>query len=153
VPPETVAIEFPERHYDRLVSRLVAALPAAEREEALRAVGEGFAQDLAGNAGLGRARDVRTAAERACTALGKLGFQAVVTDASEDQVTITTPTCPLRPLVLANPEAASIDRVSGSASSTPTPSQRRPHHERRDVRLPRLRRILPSRAVSSKKPR
>jgi len=110
VPPETVAIEFPERHYDRLVSRLVAALPVAEREEALRAVGEEFAQDLAENAGLGRARDVRTAAERACTALGKLGFQAVVTDASEDQVTIRTPTCPLRPLVLANPEAASIDR-------------------------------------------
>jgi predicted ArsR family transcriptional regulator len=110
VPPETVAIEFPERHYDRLVGRLVAALPAADREDALRAVGEEFAQDLAENAGLGRARDVRTAAERACTALGKLGFQAVVTDASEDQVTIRTPTCPLRPLVLANPETASIDR-------------------------------------------
>jgi len=110
VPPETVAIEFPERHYDRLVSRLIAALPAAEREEALRVVGEEFARDLAENAGLGRARDIRTAAERACTALGKLGFQTAVTDATEDQVTITTPTCPLRPLVLANPEAASIDR-------------------------------------------
>lgn len=110
VPPETVALEFPERHYDRLVSRLVAALPAGEREQALRVVGEEFANDLAETAKLGRVRDVRTAADRACAALGKLGFQAGVTDASEGQVTITTPTCPLRPLVLANPDAAAIDR-------------------------------------------
>jgi len=110
VPPETVALEFPERHYDRLVSRLVSALPAAEREQALRAVGEEFAQDLSESVKLGRSHDIRTAAERACAALGKLGFQAVVTDVTEEQVTITTPTCPLRPLVLANPESAAIDR-------------------------------------------
>ena len=79
-------------------------------------------------------------------ALGRLGFQAAVTDASEEQVTITTPTCPLRPLVVANPAAAAIDRGlwiglvdahlpqgAGCAVSC------------RDVRLPRLRRILPCR--------
>ncbi len=73
-------------------------------------MGGEFAEDLAGSANLGRARDVRTAAERACEALGRLGFQASVTDASEEQVTITTATCPLRPLVVADPAAAAIDR-------------------------------------------
>lgn len=110
VPPETEALEFPQRHYDRLVGHLVAALPASEREHALAQVGEQFAEDLAAHARLGRSRDIRTAAERACTALGKLGFQAAVTETSDEQVTITTPTCPLRPLVLANPDAAAIDR-------------------------------------------
>ena len=65
---------------------------------------------LAGSAKNLSGRDVRTAAERACEALGRLGFQAAVTDASEEQVTITTPTCPLRPLVVAEPAAAAIDR-------------------------------------------
>jgi predicted ArsR family transcriptional regulator len=110
VPPETSALEFPQRHYDRLVGHLVAALPAEERQQALARVGDEFAQDLAESAHLGRARDVRTAAERACAALGRLGFQAAVADASEEQVTITTATCPLRPLVVAEPAAAAIDR-------------------------------------------
>ena len=54
--------------------------------------------------------DPRLAAERACALLGELGCQATVEEASEGRVTITTPTCPLRPLVVANPEAAAIDR-------------------------------------------
>ena len=110
VPPETSALEFPQRHYEQLVGHLVSALPPEEREQALARVGGDFAQDLAGSANLGRARDVRGAAERACEALGRLGFQAVVTDASEERVTITTATCPLRPLVVAGPAAAAIDR-------------------------------------------
>src|SRR2546421_730633 len=38
------------------------------------------------------------------------GFEPAVPDATDIQVTITTATCPLRPLVLANPAAAHIDR-------------------------------------------
>jgi len=109
VPPETSAIEFPRRHLDVLVGHLIDAVPEPGREIALAEAGVAFAGDLAERAGLGRARGARSAAERTCAALGKLGFQAFVAESAEDGVAITTPTCPLRPLVLANPEAAAID--------------------------------------------
>ena len=111
IPPETVAIEFPKRRYDRLVAHLLDALPARGREPALTGVGASFGGDLAAEAGLGRVRGLRPAAERTCAALGELGFQAGVAESTEDTVTIaTTATCPLRPLVIANPEAAAVDR-------------------------------------------
>jgi predicted ArsR family transcriptional regulator len=109
VPPETAALEFPERHYDRLLGHLVAALPVEGRGESLAGVGADFARDLAAGEELVPA-DPRSAAERACAILGRLGFQASVEDVSEGRVTIRTPTCPLRPLVVANPETAAIDR-------------------------------------------
>jgi predicted ArsR family transcriptional regulator len=110
VPPETASIEFPERRYERVLAHLLRVLPPDEREEALADVGIAFAGDLADAAGLRPARGVRSAAERACSALGLLGFQARVAEASADHVVIETPTCPLRPLVVANPRAAAIDR-------------------------------------------
>jgi hypothetical protein len=85
-------------------------LPDQEREAMLTRVGGDFARDLATAAGLGPTRGVRSAAERACAALGKLGFQATVSEVGEDSVTITTPTCPLRPLVMSSPKTAAIDR-------------------------------------------
>jgi len=110
VPPETTALEFPQRHYEQLLGHLLDAVPVRERDVTLTRAGAAFARDLADAAGLGPTRGIRSAAERACAALGKLGFQAAVTDAARDRVTITTPTCPLRPLVMANPEAALVDR-------------------------------------------
>ena len=110
VPPETTALEFPGRHYEQLFGHLLEALPEHEGELTLTRVGVGFAGDLTARAGLGAARGVRSAAERACTALGGLGFQTSVAEASDQRVVIETPTCPLRPLVVANPEAAVIDR-------------------------------------------
>ena len=107
VPPETAALEFPGRHYDRLLGHLVSAVPAEERVDALAQVGSGFAHDLAPGE---TPADPREAAERACEALGRLGFQAAVDEVTGQRVTITTATCPLRPLVIANPEAAAIDR-------------------------------------------
>ena len=111
VPPETAALEFPERHYDRLLGRLVGAVPPAERGETLARVGHEFAHDLVPGKLPDPALDPRAVAERACALLGQLGFQATVEEASAERVTITTPTCPLRPLVVANPEAAAIDRA------------------------------------------
>jgi predicted ArsR family transcriptional regulator len=107
VPPETEAIEFPERHYDRLLAHLAGKLP----DEALTEAGASFGADLAARADLGRAHGFRQAAERACAALGALGFQATVVDATDDSVTIVTATCPLRPLVVSDPaDTAAIDR-------------------------------------------
>jgi predicted ArsR family transcriptional regulator len=110
VRPETTTLEFPRRRYEQLLGHLLDVLPEEEREVTLTRVGIDFAQDLIAAAGLGPTRGVRSAAERACAALGKLGFQATVSEAGNDSVTITTPTCPLRPLVMSSPEAAAIDR-------------------------------------------
>ena len=110
VRPETTALEFPQRRYEQLIGHLLGVLPEQEREPMLTRVGGDFAQDLVAAADLGPTRGVHSAAERACTALGKLGFQATVSEAGDDSVTITTPTCPMRPLVMSNPEAAAIDR-------------------------------------------
>jgi predicted ArsR family transcriptional regulator len=104
VPPETAALEFPDRHYDRLLGHLVDAVPEAD----LARAGAEFAHDLAPEQAV--PSDPRAAAERACAILGGLGFQAVVEDVTERRVTITTPTCPMRPLVVANPQAAAVDR-------------------------------------------
>lgn len=110
VPPETEALEFPDRHYERLLGRLVDALPPPGRVDTLARAGAEFAHDLAAGEPTGEPGDPRAAAERACAILGRLGFQAAVESAADGRVTITTPTCPLRPLVIANPEAAAIDR-------------------------------------------
>jgi predicted ArsR family transcriptional regulator len=111
VPPETKAIEFPERHYDLLLGHVAGQLAAEGREAALTKAGVSFGTDLAAEAGLGQARGLEQAAENACAALGALGFQARVVDATDDSVTIATATCPLRPLVVANPaDTAPIDR-------------------------------------------
>jgi predicted ArsR family transcriptional regulator len=110
VRPETTTLEFPRRRYEQLLGHLLDVVPEQERELTLTRVGVDFAQDLTTAAALGPTRGVRSAAERACAALGKLGFQAAVSETADDRVTITTPTCPLRPLVMSSPEAAAIDR-------------------------------------------
>jgi predicted ArsR family transcriptional regulator len=93
--PELAAVEFPDRHYATLVGLL------AEGRSDLREVGLSFGRGLARQAGLRRGRSL----DDVCTALRSLGFQA-----SHRDGVIVTPTCPLRPLVVARPEAAEIDR-------------------------------------------
>jgi predicted ArsR family transcriptional regulator len=110
VAPETSAIEFPKRRYERLLTHLVDSIPEQGRDTTLTAAGVAFAVDLAEAAGFGRTGGIRSAAERACAALGRLGFQASVAESTTDSVTIATPTCPLRPLVVTNAEAVAIDR-------------------------------------------
>jgi hypothetical protein len=48
--------------------------------------------------------------ERMCAAVRSLGYHASVEEVSERGAVIATPTCPLRPLVRARPDAAEIDR-------------------------------------------
>jgi len=107
--PETTGIEFPERNYAELVGLLVDALPERGRKRRLRELGIRLAGPLARRARLTPAGDLRSGAERVCQALGRLGFQASVEEIRDDTVVIATPTCPLRPLVVAAPEAAAID--------------------------------------------
>jgi predicted ArsR family transcriptional regulator len=109
--PELQPLEFPPRRYEQLLGHLLDTVPELGREEPLLRSGVEFGRELAAASGLPRARGLRAAAERSCAALGELGFQACVTDeSSADRIVICTPTCPVRPLVVANPEARAIDR-------------------------------------------
>ena len=108
--PETAAIEFPARHYEELVGLLLEALPAQSRSQRLRATGVALAARLLRGSPIVPVRDVRLGLERACEALGHLGFQASVETVDGDSAVIASPTCPLRPLVVARPETAEIDR-------------------------------------------
>ena len=110
VAPELEAIEFPPRHVDDLVGALADQLPAEGREVALRRAGEQFGRQLAAAAGLRPVADVARALERVCGAVRSLGYQASLTSVEGDHAVISTPTCPLRPLVARRREAVDIDR-------------------------------------------
>jgi hypothetical protein len=89
---------------------LLDTLPARGRQRALRRAGEAFGRELAEAAGLRPAKTVRAGMERVCEAVGRLGFHASVLEASRERAVLATPTCPLRPLVVERPEAATVDR-------------------------------------------
>jgi predicted ArsR family transcriptional regulator len=110
VAPELSAIEFPERRYEALVGHLLDALPARGRYERLRDTGVAFGVDLARSAGVRPAKTLRGGVERMCAAVGRLGYQAAVDELGTGRAVIVTPTCPMRPLVGAHPEAAELDR-------------------------------------------
>jgi predicted ArsR family transcriptional regulator len=108
--PEHEALELPPRHFPELVSRLLDEIPADGRELALRRVGEGFGDELARAARLRPAARIERGLERVCAAVRSLGFHAVLDRVDGDTAVIGTPTCPLRPLVAKQPQAAHIDR-------------------------------------------
>lgn len=103
--PETVAIEFPERRYPELVALLVGELP----KRRLLDVGVRFGTALATAAGVEPATDPRSGLERLCDAVGRLGFQTRLASLEGDRAELVTPTCPLRPLVVASPSVAELD--------------------------------------------
>jgi predicted ArsR family transcriptional regulator len=107
--PELAVIEFPAHHYEDLVGLL------AEGRTDLHAVGAAFGRRLAKAAGLRHGRSL----DDVCAGLRRLGFQA-----TREGDVIVTPTCPLRPLVAAQPRIATLDEgmwtglVGGRASCT-----------------------------------
>jgi predicted ArsR family transcriptional regulator len=108
--PELEAVEFPPHRYELLLGLLADALPAAERSRRLTEVGVAFGRELARTSGIAPARGTSEGLERACAGLRSLGFNAVVERVDADAAVIVTPTCPLRPLVSAEADAAEIDR-------------------------------------------
>jgi predicted ArsR family transcriptional regulator len=108
--PELAPIEFPPRHYEALIGLLAGALPARERHRRLTQVGVAFGLELARSSGLRPTRRLRQGLERVCAAVRSLGYQATLERVGSDEAVIATPTCPLRPLVAAHPEAAVIDQ-------------------------------------------
>jgi predicted ArsR family transcriptional regulator len=110
VEPALDAIEFPGRRYEALFGLLLDALPASGRAKRLREVGVAFGEELAEAAGLEPSTSPQRAFERMCSAVRRLGYQASVVSADDRAAVVATPTCPLRPLVRARPDAAEIDR-------------------------------------------
>lgn len=110
VSPSPEAIEFPERRYEDLLGLLLDALPERGRAARLHEVGVEFGERLARAAHLRPSAKPARGFESMCAAVRRLGYQASVEKADENGAVITTPTCPLRPLVHAHPEAAEIDR-------------------------------------------
>jgi predicted ArsR family transcriptional regulator len=108
--PEPEALEFPPRRFPALVARLLDELPAEGRDDALRRAGEAFGRDLAAEAGLKPRQRLEPALERVCEAVRSLGFHAALDRLDGDTAVISTPICPLRPLVAERPDAAQIDR-------------------------------------------
>lgn len=108
--PEPEALEFPPRRLPALVGRLLDEVPAGRREAALRRAGEDFGRELAREAKLRPRARLEAGLEQVCAAVRRLGFQAALERIDGDTVVISTPTCPLRPLVTENAEAAHLDR-------------------------------------------
>jgi predicted ArsR family transcriptional regulator len=110
VAPELTPLEFPHRHSEELLSLLAAALPDDAREDTLEAVGVRFGEQLAADAPVHEAGSAPEALDAVCCGLRRLGYQASVVEANADGGTLTTPTCPLRPLVVADPSTFPLDR-------------------------------------------
>lgn len=106
VVPETEALEFPRRRYVELLRLSLESAPA----ERLQEIGAAYGRELARETGLRPAAVPETALRRVCRALGKLGFQASVESVERDRAVLVTPTCPLRPLVVASPAAREVDQ-------------------------------------------
>src|SRR3954453_21549239 len=117
VAPELTPLEFPNRHSEELVSLLADALPADARDDALEEVGARFGARLAAEAPIHAAADAAGALDAVCCGLRRLGYQASVVEADASGVeadasggTIATPSCPLRPLTVADPSTFTLDR-------------------------------------------
>jgi len=110
VVPQLESIEFPADPSEPVAALLVDALVARSGNEPLRAVGVEFGRELARAARIRPAKRLTTGFERVCDAVRRLGYQASLEHADENGAVIATPTCPLRPLVRARPEAVEIDR-------------------------------------------
>ena len=109
--PEIRAIEFPPRHHDDLVGALLDVLPERSRSARLREAGIQFAARLLETAGITPLANRRRGLERLCRALGALGFNTRLESVDAEKAVLVSPTCPLRPIVVARPEAAELDRA------------------------------------------
>jgi predicted ArsR family transcriptional regulator len=110
VEPGLQPIEFPARRYEALLGLLLEALPVTGRRKRLHEVGVAFGEELAQAAELRPSASPKRAFEEMCKAVRSLGYQASLESIDDSVAVIATPTCPLRPLVRAQPEAAEIDR-------------------------------------------
>lgn len=104
--PETEVLEFPRRRYVELLRLALESVPEGHLGE----IGAEFGRELARETGLRPAARPATALNHVCSALGKLGFPASIESVETDRAVLVTPTCPLRPLVVAAAAARELDQ-------------------------------------------
>jgi predicted ArsR family transcriptional regulator len=111
VAPDVGVTEYPEHRFAELVALMLEDrhVPGDAERASLRAVGRRYAAALAGE-GLRGEEGLGAALGAVCDRLGALGYQARVTGEGPGTATLRIPTCPLRPVVLAAPGAAELDR-------------------------------------------
>ena len=109
VVPQLESIEFPANHLEPLTAMLVEALSAEGGPKRLREIGVAFGRELGRAAGLRPVKKLETGFERLCEAVRSLGYQASLESIDRNSAVIASPTCPLRPLVRARPEAVDLD--------------------------------------------
>jgi predicted ArsR family transcriptional regulator len=109
VVPQLQSIEFPANHLESLAAMLVEALGEGGPKR-LREIGVAFGTELGRSAGLRPVKKAEAGFERLCEAVRSLGYQASVESVDGNGAVIASPTCPLRPLVRARPEAVELDR-------------------------------------------
>jgi len=140
--PETSAVEFPRRHYEVLVGRLVDALPKRGRDGHLDRIGYSFGLELGRAARLRPAATIRVSLDRLCRGLGRLGFQAAVESMDDDEAVIVSATCPLRPLVMVDSEGRALDAgmwrglLAAAAGPTVSAAVRCSTHDCLDAKAP-----------------
>jgi predicted ArsR family transcriptional regulator len=110
VVPQLESIEFPANHFESLAAMLVEALAADGGPKRLREIGVAFGRELGRASGVRPVKKAETGFERLCEAVRSLGYQASLESVESTSAVIASPTCPLRPLVRARPEAVEIDR-------------------------------------------
>jgi predicted ArsR family transcriptional regulator len=110
VVPQLESIEFPANHVESLTALLVDALASGGRRKQLHEIGVAFGRELGRAAGLRSAKKLEAGFERLCEAVRSLGYQASLERMEPNGAVIASPTCPLRPLVRARPDAVEIDR-------------------------------------------
>jgi predicted ArsR family transcriptional regulator len=107
--PDLAAIEFPERHYAALLALVADEVPDAERSERLGRSGARFASLLAGESPPGPAGSFADAVAALRATLAGLGYGTTLESIGDDEAVLSTPVCPLRPLVVEAPAAVAID--------------------------------------------
>jgi predicted ArsR family transcriptional regulator len=89
---------------------LVDGIAGKGGRKQLREIGVAFGRELGRASGVRPVKRLEPGFERLCEAVRSLGYQASVESVDRDRAVIASPTCPLRPLVRARPEAVEIDR-------------------------------------------
>jgi predicted ArsR family transcriptional regulator len=110
VVPQLESIEFPSNHFESLAAMLVDGIAAKGGRKQLREIGVAFGRELGRASGVRPVKRLEPGFERLCEAVRSLGYQASVESVDKGRAVIASPTCPLRPLVRARPEAVEIDR-------------------------------------------
>ena len=107
--PETSAVEFPRRHYETLVGRLVDALPQRGRSKHLDGVGYSFGLELGRAARLRQAATMRASLDGFAVASDGSGSRLPSSPWANGRAVIVSATCPLRPVVVSDNDARALD--------------------------------------------